>query len=95
MKIRSDFVSNSSSGNFIVVLDKPITEYTKDEFFKMFKTTDRKVTDMVYDMIKDEKSRYIYRGYSWDVTNNIGLDEPHCPLHTEVWWTEDPDENSK
>ena len=34
MKIRNNFVSNSSSTSFTIQLEKPIEEYTKEEFIK-------------------------------------------------------------
>ena len=34
MKIRNGFVSNSSSSNFIIELNKPIEDYTLEEFMK-------------------------------------------------------------
>jgi len=38
MKTRSDYVSNSSSSSFIIHLDKPIDEYSKEEFMEKFET---------------------------------------------------------
>ena len=37
MKLRQGFVSNSSSSSFIIKLDKPIEDYTLDEFRKVCK----------------------------------------------------------
>ena len=36
MKIRTGFVSNSSSSSFIIKLDKPVKEYSIDELEKLF-----------------------------------------------------------
>lgn len=43
MKVRLDYVSNSSSASFLIRLPKPIGKYEKDEFLSLFKTR-----DMVY-----------------------------------------------
>lgn len=37
MKLRSDYVSNSSSSSFVIALDKPIQEYTLGEFVQLFR----------------------------------------------------------
>ena len=71
MKSRNDFVSNSSTSNFIVTLDKPIGEYSKEEFHKLFKDSNRGVTDRLYDLIKDVPPRYTYQGESYDACDNL------------------------
>ena len=38
MKVRSDFVSNSSSSSFVLKLKRPIETYTVDEFIQQFRT---------------------------------------------------------
>lgn len=41
MKVRIDYVSNSSSASFLIRLPKPIGKYEKDEFLSLFKTRDK------------------------------------------------------
>lgn len=43
MKVRSGFVSNSSSSSFIVQLSKPATEYNLDEFISEFNVSLSKI----------------------------------------------------
>lgn len=40
MKIRNGFVSNSSSSSFIIVLDKPIEDYSYTEFLEDYELKD-------------------------------------------------------
>ena len=58
MKIRTGFVSNSSSSSFIVKLSKPISEYSLKEFIKEYKINEmyekfanKLFTDLHYDKI--------------------------------------------
>ena len=41
MKIRLDYVSNSSSASFLICLPKEINDYKKEEFVNLFKTKDK------------------------------------------------------
>lgn len=52
MKIRCDYVSNSSSSSFIVKLDKSIHDYSLDEFKRLFASNT--ILEEIYARLKDE-----------------------------------------
>ncbi len=51
MKIRSDYVSNSSSSCYVVVTKKPVGQYTFKQWEKFFKNKD--LAKPFYDKLKD------------------------------------------
>lgn len=68
MKVRSGFVSNSSSSSFIIELDKPIEEYTLEEFRSVCQSHG-KVFDPVEvlynDLMNTEESKRVIPDWSW------------------------------
>ena len=52
MKIRNGFVSNSSSSNFIIELNKPIEDYTLEEFMKDYELTDEHIAKKLMNKLR-------------------------------------------
>lgn len=65
MKIRSGFVSNSSSSSFIVQLSKPATEYNLDEFISEFNVS----------LSKIEYAEKLLSELQWKDKEEIDLDD--------------------
>lgn len=59
MKVRTDYVSNSSSSSFLICLPKPIENLKVDEFIRLCKTKDQKVgEDEGWDSGRDINAKY-------------------------------------
>ena len=56
MKYRNGFVSNSSSSSFVLKLDKPIEEYSFDEFVEYFGGRDP--LKQIYTALKEDSNVY-------------------------------------
>ena len=65
MKVRSGFVSNSSSSSFIVQLSKPATEYNLDEFISEFNVS----------LSKIEYAEKLLSELQWKDKEEIDLDD--------------------
>lgn len=69
MKVRIDYVSNSSSASFLIVLPKEIEKYERDEFVNLFKTKDETYgEDEGYDYSVGKNSGYFYDLFDGDDT---------------------------
>ena len=64
MKIRNGFVSNSSSSNFIIELNKPIEDYTLEEFMKDYELTDEHIAKKLMNKLRvnSDSIRSVYDG---------------------------------
>jgi hypothetical protein len=68
MKIRYDYVSNSSSSSYIIELPKPVEQYTLEEFKSLFASD--KVLEKLYNELKTINSEPIEgRRYHVEIDN--------------------------
>ena len=79
MKIREGFISNSSSTSFTIQLEKPIEEYTKEEFIKFILGEEYKSIDALYSKIRKgydnkDNSYYIQYDFEEDKSKNYLFD---------------------
>ena len=84
MKIRNDFVSNSSACSFILQLDKPIEEYDREEFHELFVDTDERVVDEIYETAKNTCGKWSYHIFDGMTLNqSIGDKDDHLIIRIE------------
>ena len=76
MKIRTDYVSNSSSSSFIIHLDKPIDEYSKEEFMNKFETY--RALNTVWENLQAEYANTGERNLSFD------MDDSDYPMEVKM-----------
>ena len=79
MKIRNGFVSNSSSSSFVIKLEKPIEEYTYEEFCEYFNYKDP--VRQVYDEINTYGTDLGENKYKIQVGSDDGTPEAESYLY--------------
>ena len=52
MKVRTDFVSNSSSSSYVIKLDKRVEDYTLEEFKKLFRSD--RALEYIFEQLQGE-----------------------------------------